>query len=327
MLTGNPTEDYLVVPPILSSESEVVDIQKGELGRGVVFDSVDDLIQGLVAFNNYADIMCSPIGIDSDVEFGPLSEAIQMSPAEKLIEDAMTSDGFVEQFLSNVKYGLEHEGNFHENFHNAGKGTRFENGVFSGVKVGDKYILKFSVPHPRGAEAKLAKVLSKPTGMVSSYVSQTLSVVDDWWFNIDFKYRMRNLPVSEVDICKVVDDMVEPNYRKEAPRLLFEYVGKEYSLDVSIRGVDLFLAPEAAGDWSKRHTNYLSKRGTSIVGASWTHYAENGNDIINPKPVNARIEYSVAFPGSDFVSPMLISPQEKQEVMAARNYICDLLKK
>lgn len=177
-------------------------------------------------------------------------------------------------------------------------------------------------------EGELAKLIKKPMALVDSKALGRLSVVDDWWFNLNLADAIKPLPVAidwykkdyEETIRGFVKYIGSGGYDGKSPEFEFEYEGKKFLLEIELRA-DKYLRPEGG----ERGSDYMQAREKFIVGGAWTTWAENRNDKCEPRIVKPSLVCSVSFPGEKYSRPAAVTSEEMNDVQNARDYIAGLM--
>jgi hypothetical protein len=299
-----------------------VDVNKSDYRRGIVLDSAEEFGQALMVYGGES-VLGS--GETQRMDLNAIGEDICGAAVGMAIHAKIclpTSESFARKLAQEAESALKSRGQFRESFDYTF--NAFQHTSIDGKKVGDKYILELSAAYVGSRpEAGLAKQMNKPMALVSANANGVLSVVDDWWFNLDLKDALKRLPISKKEMGKVekwAKYISSGGYDGTAPQFEIKHGGEKFGLEVSLTA-DKYLRPEG-GDITQ---GYMQARDNAVVGGAWTTWAENGNDKIHPKVVQPSLVLSVSMPGKRYSAPPAVTPEEVEAVVRARNYISTLI--
>lgn len=317
----NPKKQCKTTPESFSGESEIERVDRRDYRQGVILDSPEEFGQAIVVYdggsvqgaratqNNLMDAIGNQFG--------------EMGTGLLLFSGAKNAEGFTERLINEAVSSLQKKGRFHKSFDYDAMGTNFFKTTIEGNKVGDKYVLGLCAAYVgREPEGKLAETIGKPMALVSSNAEGRLSVVDDWWFNLNLEDAVKSLPLPN-EALKNVNKWAQyfaSGGFDEAPKFEFEHESRKFSLLVGLN-TDNYLRPEG-GEYG---SEYMQARGKSIVGGAWTTWAENRNDKCEPRIVKPSLVYSVSLSGEGFPKTSAVTSEEMEAVQGARNYIADLI--
>ena len=317
MSINNPEKECKSTPESFSNTSKIVDVVKDDSTHGIILDSPEEFAQALFVYNGG-----SVEG--SRATQNNLMDAVGdrgggMGAAFLMMGGMMNSEGFIGNLTKEAISELQSSGRFNRSFDYDAMGTNFFKTTVDGKKVGDKYVLELCAAYVGSEpEKKLAKKLDKPMALVRSNVKGGLSVVDDWWFNVNLEDTLAGLPISKKQLKGLPDYIVSRGYSGERPEISFKHEGQKFSLDIDL-DVDKYLKPEGG----ERGSDYMKLRGDFIVGGAWTTWAENRNDKIAPRVVQPSILVSVSLPGKRYSKPAAVTENQMKAVQNARDYLAE----
>ena len=334
----NPEKEYTKTPKSFSEESRIVSVDKEEYNKGIILDSPEEFGQAIIVYNDgqvqsskatenrlYSDIAQGE-GIPGADTPELLKESTLQGSFMSMSMELLVPDGgskFAQNLASEAIKDLKSKGRFHRDFDYDALGTKFFKTTISGNQIGEKYVLELNAAYVGDKpEGELAAVIKKPMALISSEAKGRLSIVDDWWFNLNLKDAVKNLPLSS-KVLKNVGEwtkyLASGGYAGETPEFEFKHNGQKFALKLGL-DVDRYLRPEN-GEYG---SEYMQARGNSIVGGAWTTWAENGNDKIAPKAVQPSLVCYVSFPRKSYSKLPAVTPEEMEAVKSARD---DLVKR
>ncbi|MBU3942217.1 MAG: hypothetical protein KKF74_04870 [Nanoarchaeota archaeon] len=322
MKITNPEKECKTTPEIFSEESKITDIETADNRSGIILDSSNEVAKALIVwgYDGKAKVTQRFLMCEFGDKYHGIDEALLfVGGGEHSLDYKNCAYKFIKKLAKEALSELKSEGHFYKklNYYEM-NGTNFfgANNVY-GYKVGDKYVLdSFSTPKK---VFELAEKLGKPMALVSSKVEGKLSVVDDWWFNVNLEDVLASLPISKKQLERIPEYLTPGLHSGEYPKITFRHEKQKkqkFLLDISL-DADTSLRPEGEeGD-----CEYIQARGRSIVGGAWTTYAKNGNDRIPPKAVQPILVISVSLPKRKIA----VTEDQMESVQSARNYIASLL--
>src|SRR3989338_6698899 len=174
---SNPEKEYKSTPERFSGVSQIVDVERKDYSRGVILDSPEEFGQAIVVYNGGS--VPGARATQNNLTDAISEQHGGLGAGLILLAGARNSEGFTERLVEEAVSSLKSCGRFHRSFDYDAMGTNFFKTTIEGHKTGDKYILELC------AEGELAEKLQKPMALVSSSARGRLSVVDDWWFNLN----------------------------------------------------------------------------------------------------------------------------------------------
>lgn len=318
----NPEKQCKTTPVSFSGESKILAVEKEDCRRGVILDSLEELGQAIRVYNggSVPGARATQNDLMEDLE----NRGRGMDAALLLGVGLTHSDKFIKRLVDEAVSSLKSNGKFSASFDYEAIGTNFVHTSINGSKVGDKYTLELCAACVGSApEGKLAEILGKPRALVNSRAKARLSVVDDWWFNLNLEDAVRGLPLSAEalkDTDKWAQYLVSGGYSGKTPEFEFEHRGRKFTLRIGL-DTDKHLRPEGGNYESE----YIKARGKSIVGGAWTVWDETGNNNIEPRAVPPLLVCYVSIPGERYSEPVAVTPEEIKLVQGARDYIAKLI--
>lgn len=313
MKITNPKE-CKTAPSSFSEESKIADIETADNLSGIILDSPREVAKALIMWGHVGKSKATQrflMTVFND-KYEGINEALRfIGEGEDSLDYQNRAYNFIKKLAEEALSELESERHFYKklDYYERNEINFFGVSNIYVKQIGDKYVLdSFQKPEKL---LELAEILSKPKALVSSRVKGRLSVVDDWWFNVNLEDLLKHLPISKKRLKGLSKSLVPKNkYYEEESEKIFEYKKQKFSLGI-------YLAANGEEDYYK----YLQARGKSIVGQSWISYAENGNDRIDPKAVQRELVFLVSLPKGEIA----ITKDQMNAVQSARNYIAYLL--
>jgi len=319
----DPSEIYTKVPE-LSETSKIESVKKDEFRRGIILDSIEEVITALHVYNGGAvpeagatqNNLYEAIGQD----VGPMGVGLA------LLAGANNENRIMKELIEDVTSALEDNRRFRRHYDYGGMGTNFFKTCVEAEPKEDKYVLEIHAAYVGDKpEINLAEKLGKKRALYESKAVCQLAVIDDWWFNVNLEEVLQPLVgaklISNKQINALVDYYTDRTYEvKGVGPIAFKHNKQKFELDISL-DANRFLRPKNDG----KDPYYINRRGDNIVGGAWTIYGER--DVIDPAPKPAAICLSVSFPRDPkyrFVVPA-ISDEDMQILEAARDYIGELI--
>jgi hypothetical protein len=318
----NPEKQCETAPKSFSGESKIERVDMEDYRRGIILDSIEEFGQALAVYNGSS--VQGARATQNNLMDAVGDRGGGMGAAILSLSGAMNADGFTERLVKEATSSLKSNGRFYKDFDYDAIGTNFFKTTVRGEKVGDKYILELSAAYVgTKPEEKLAETIGKPRALVCSRAKGRISVVDDWWFNLNLEDSVKGLPLPKKslnDASQWAQYFASGGYAGKAPEFEFNYKKNKFGLTISLEA-DKYLRPEGGEHGSE----YMQARGKSIVGGAWTTWAENGNDKVEPRIVQPSLVYSVYLPGERYSRQAALAPEEINAVQSARDYIAGLI--
>lgn len=305
--------------PRLSKESEIIGVEKDEYRSGIILDSIKEFENALRIYDGGCVVSSKSTEdnlVDSiEREHGILGVGI-LSMGLKT-----RGRGLIDNLVKNSVDSLKRTGRFNQHFDYDGMGTRFFKTSVDARIVDGKYILGLNAAYVGNEpERELAKFLDKPRQLLRADVNAVMSIVDDWWFNINLEETVKKIPFmrKELKYAKEWGLYLENQYKGKAPKASFKHNGDDFNLAVGLNAHS-YLRP-ANTDIDEY---YLSPIGKNIVGAAWKIY--DGNTEIFPTPENPSVSFSVSFPKEGYYPNAAVTDDQMSSLYSARDYIAELI--
>lgn len=321
MKINNPEIEFDETPQ-LTEESKMISVEKQEYRTGIILDSIEEFQNALriysggciVSSKATEDILLE----DTAREHGPMGVGITLMAIER------SDGGFIDSLINDSTNSLKENGRFHKHFEYEAIGTRFFKTSVGVEMVKGKYILELNAAYVGSEpEENLAKFIDKPRALIRADANAVMSIVNDWWFNIDLEDVVKNTPSLNERISEANEwsAYLENQYNGKAPKSSFNHNGNNFILLMGLNA-NSYLKP-ANRDISQY---YISNRGKHIVGPAWRIF--DGNEQIQPTPENPSVSFSVFLPEQVKYSHRLaVSEEEMNSLYAARDYIAELISK
>lgn len=322
MTIKNPEKECKTIPKSFSAESKITNIETADYRRGIILDSPEEFAQALNVYN-YGSVEGAR-ATQNNLMDALGGEGGGLGAVLISLGGAKIADGFIERLTQEALSELKSKGKFYRSFDYDAMGTNFFKTNVDGKKVGDKYVLELNAAYVgTEPEDKLAEILGKQMALVRSSIIGKLSIVDDWWFNVNLEDVLAGLPISKKQLKEFAEYFIASKgfSFKEKPEMTLKHEGQKFSLDIGL-DADRYLRPEDGKDGSE----YMQARGNNIVGGAWTTWAENGNDKVDPRVVQPAVMVSISLPGERYSRPVAVTKDEMKSVQSARDYIADSIK-
>jgi len=323
MKSTNPQKDFKTTPTQFSETSRIIGTESEDYRSGVILDSPEEFKQALIVYSN-GSVRGSRATQNKLME-GLGDKGGGMGAPLLILGGSMNADGFTDRLTKEALSALNGSGRFNRSFDYDAMGTNFFKTTVDGKRVGDKYLLGLSAAYVgTEPERKLAETIQKPMGLARSSVKAKLSVVDDWWFNVNLEDALQNLPIPDEQLDSCISHMnsgySDRLYMEDPPVIEFEHNGNKFALDIGL-DADKYLRPENA----ERGSEYIGVRENNVIGGAWTIYNESGNDRVDPRVINPSIVLSVSQPGDRYSRLPAVTEKEITTLQEARDHLANFL--
>ena len=311
----NPEIEFERVPQ-LTEESKMVSVERQEYRSGIILDSIEELEHAFRIYDGGC-VESSKSTEDTLLEnikrdHGVLGVGVALMGIE------MGGKGFIDKLVDHATDSLKKTGGFHKHFDYDALGTRFFKTSVGVDKVDGKYILELCAAYVgQEPEENLAKFIDKPRALLRADANAVMSIVDDWWFNINLEDAVRNVPflkkrTSEADEWAAYFE--NPYNGWKSPKSSFKHNGNNFALVMGLNAHTLRPENRDIEEY------YIANRGKNIVGAAWKIF--EGNKQISPTPENPSVSFSVLLPSLDKYSRRLaVRAEDMKSVYVAIDYI------
>lgn len=317
----NPAKECKTTPEKFSGESIIEGIDKEDCRSSIILNSPEEFGEALRV---YGGGLVKSAGATKR----NLLEAVEadkgvLGAGLALIGGEINSRGFIDKLVDEAISSLKSRGRFRKDFDYDAMGTNFFKTSVEGNKVGNKYVLGLCAAYVGcKPEISLAEILEKPMALVNARAKARLSIVDNWWVNLDLEKAVENLPLPTGDLKDGelwAEYFASGGYRGKAPEFEFKYEKKNFALSFW-PDILTWLKPKGI-EGSNEH--YMQARGKSIVGGAWTIFDETGNNQIEPRIRQPYLVFSISLPGEKYSRHPAVTSKEMKAVQDARDYIAE----
>ncbi len=320
MTITNPEKKYETAPKSFSGESKITSVKTTDYRRGIILDSAEEFAQALAIYNG--GLVEGARATQNNLMDAVGNSGSGMGAGLLLMGGMINADDFTERLIQEALSELQSNGRFYRDFDYDAIGTNFFKTTVNGKLVDGKYVLELNAAYVGSKpENKLAETLRKPMALVRSSANGKLSVVDNFWFNVNLEDVLQGLPIGKKHLKGLSKYIASGGYSGDRPEIEFKHNGQKFSLDIGLNA-DRYLRPEGG----ERGSEYMQARGNAIVGGAWTTWAENGNDKCDPRIVQPSVVLSVSLPGERYSKPVAVTEDQMKVVQAARNYLADSIR-
>ena len=325
---------YPIDVPALSSESRVEGIRPYDSLKGVVLGSIGEVRKAIECYVGNKWTLN-----DSEREtLRQMSERSHEALALGLFGSINRHEGFLERLLTTVEENLRNRDRFTHHFEYEAMGTPlFKESLEVGKIVdGDTegYLLEL-----RRNEELVAQTLNRPRGIAGVGISAEISVVDDYWFNLDLKNFLRIPSIDAMYIGNLITWLrgdfsdCEESDRSEIEReynrggfgfekigeTLILHGGEEFSLGIRF---------EHGTGITRRTTmpdKYLLRlREGRLVGPAFQYEGDYSQPYLKSVPRKPEIKIDLNLPQRSKLGRVTINPKKILGLRAIRD---DLLSK
>ncbi|MDD5464093.1 MAG: hypothetical protein PHP62_03010 [Candidatus Moranbacteria bacterium] len=299
-----PEEHFSEVPNSFSGESIVTKVKSDIHSEGIILNSIKEVELALRIHNGEVSItplssMVTNINLVNDMfeHVSPMAAGMVAMASETL----MKGKDFVGTIVAEAKCHLATNGKYHRHFDYDGMGSNFLKTSVTVTKVEDKFVLNIS-----GCETPIAVLLGRRISLSVASIRVSLSVVDDWWYNVNLKKVLGGIGY--------LDPEFDPTWPQLAEVLAD---GKQYfHLPILKKGIPLSLLIgidrdryryKSSEEGNERDERDLIKAiDGNITGAAWSPYRREGSEATVK---NRELEVKLIFPDRSYGSPPVIDPE------------------
>jgi len=323
MKIKNPEKECKTTPENFSAESKITNVETVDFRRGIILESPAELARALIVYSGGS--VKKARATQNNLIDAVGNKGGGMGAALLLLGKANAND-FTKKLTKEALSELQTNGKFYKSFDYDAMGTNFFKTSVNGKKVGDKYVLELYAAYVGSApENELAEKLGKPMALIHSSLEERLSVVDDWWFNVNLENVLAGLPISKEQLKSLPEYIVSRESSGKSSEITFEHQGQNFSFNVCLDAKTYLIKPEG-GDSRSR---YLQARGKFIVGGAWTIFSEDDKKIIpptiNPSALPA-VMVSVSLLDERYSRQVAVTEDQMKAVQSARDYLADLIR-
>lgn len=316
MVVINPEEVYEVVPQ-LDAFSRILIVDKDERYSGLILDDLKDLTKALDVYNS--GMLPSARATQDNLMESIVPNRDQMSGLMLLMMGHENSDRFMDKFLSRLIVGVSDSGYYKESFDYDAHGTNFFKTTVEAKKVQDKYLLNLHAAYVGSKpQHDLAAKLGKKEALIRADSSAVLSIVDEWWFNIDVANLLKPLDfIPPKNKKAIIDYYLNDDASRDGCVFPLEHNKTWYDVDVYFK-IDSWLRPK---DKDGHYTDnpYFEARDNCVVGGAWATYNEEDTGLCEPRPLNPSLVVSVSLPGDEFDKTPIVHQEEMDNMLELRN--------
>ncbi|MFC1596155.1 hypothetical protein ACFL4D_02600 [Candidatus Margulisiibacteriota bacterium] len=300
------------IPAHFTSKSQITRYVKAEHKNGLILDSPEEVVAALIAYSGE-----SAGTIEASCDDG--EKGVKFCNHDDIFTYANAKYGlsFIKQLLTEALQELKSQGDFHRSFSHDAAGTKFNFTTVTGDRINGKYILTLQAQEE--TEKDYAAMLNKPMAMICATSRIELSVVDDWWYNINLEEILKGLSFTSKQLEEFTQHFVSRSGGQE-PEMEFMHNNRKFVLKIRL---DVTRPYKKGEDMSY----FFQARGKSLVGGSWSTRNWTGE----PRVVPPAIEIDVTLPGEYYHKdcsdiPLAVTEDDMNSLIAARDYIESVLK-
>ena len=282
----SPEKTFKKLPKSFSTTSKPQGVSTSETRSGILFNTPEELADALRVYNGGS---ISGSSATTKTVYDDLGNLGRGMGAAIIMQGGMhNSNGLVTNLMNYAISELKTNGRFLKGYDYDGLGTNFLKTTVRGKKINDKYLLNLNSAGVSSApEENLAKKLQRSQGLIQMNISVKLSVVDDWWFNIDVADIVNNLPFSKRQQKKVVDYIATDGFASE-PKLFYCSENKRYGVRV-VLDVTKYTRPEGG----QFKDNYYQNKNNFVKGGSWSLFSKKGTRLTTPQVSSPKLNISL----------------------------------
>ena len=303
-------ENFTEIPEHLSETSKIVDVKFEDYRRGIILANMKELETALRVYNG--EVIPESKATTHEAykaafqDHGPMGVGLFALASEK-----MRKWDIVGKILKEAKPALQKEGFYRRSFEYDALGSNFFKTYIGIERVEDVYILSIKAAYVGSKpEEELAKYLKKPRALRYSEIGIKMSAVDERWFNIDLESLLKKLyiPMPKEDIRKLAEDIVE----WDKPKLIFEYDGEKFQLDVEIDCTE-YVRIETPKNGNPDDKEVLVSRGSNIIGLAW--------DPEKAKPSLPVVILKLRYPSYKSYKSPIVDSERMERLQNVRDYL------
>lgn len=314
--------------PELSGKSQITSLEVKLSYGGVVIENQDELRRALrFAGKRYFPVEePSEIPIELQESLG-LSLLIDFQSAvdEDLYREEITPK-FEGKFLEGMIGEVEKKGSFTHHFDNRSMTVK-KISTFYSISIHDSNRTFWGDDETNTMD--LSTRLGKRRALSCATITTGLSVIDDWWYGMDFSFLHEKLDVDENSLRRMLDYFSgegEDKIRDEPEQLFFQRDGQTYSIHL------MLFEPLTS---LSHPDNYTAVRGDfGLVGRAWTMsgWTEDfrfvHGTLEEPKvfpQVPVKISYIIAPKDGNHNEDLAMSDKQQRRFLEAIRYFGECL--
>ncbi len=313
MTIVNPQKECPAVPEKLSGESKITSVFNDDRRQGIILDNPRQVIEALKVYCGGEVGESFAAHKDMMTQLGGRGEG--RAAALIVMAEHQTNRG--SQFFDELLAEVSSKGSVYRNFDYHPPVHGLFKTILRCAKVDDKYVLDVSASqiHQKAGNA-LARTIGRPLALTSATSTLSLSIVDDWWFNVNIKSVLENLPVQKYELNALPETLVKYSSRK----MQFTHERQPFTLDVMLNCYRY-----AKPDGKKHDSLYLRSGESNIVGAAWADHLPDSLQPCAPRPVAPSLVLSVYIADPRLSHPA-VTDEKMQLLRRARDYIAQAVK-
>lgn len=322
MKINNPQLEGLIAPEKLSGESKIIRLEKEDARSGIVLNDIDEFVHALYVYDGKSVSGSSDTSSKLLNDIGKSHGAYAVGLA--LHASALNShNGLVDRIAKQASEKLNANKRFSMDFDYDATGTVFFKTCITGKKIDNKYVLGINAAYVGDKpEIALAEKLGKPRALLRCNVNGVLSIVDDWWFNVDVQDVLKDLKLSAE--TKDFEDFLlythHGGYNGRDLSFDFKHNDRDFHFGLSLE-YNSYLKPTNVRTKATSHGSlrpYERINGTKFIGPAWKIY--EGQNVIDPTPENPSVVLSVCLPNPQGFYVPVASPENIKAVQEARDF-------
>jgi hypothetical protein len=316
-----PEEQFADTPKQFSGFSKIILKKKpDDVWDGIILDNIKEVEGALRLYNGEADLVPGSEATSMDLFKNMGQQGGLMGIGLAVLSGASAQEGrdFVGTMVQAIRCSLAESGRYHVNYDYDAMGTNFLKTTVEVETLDDKLILKINAAFVgREPEKSLAKKMKKNMALSSVSAGVTMSVVDDWWFNINLKEMLQKaFPISDKDFKKMANDVCE-GYRA---RFIYQADEGPIAITISIECSRHFYLQKRRSQHS-----YLYPRGYCIVGAAWDG-SRDRDTLARAKPPVLVLSFSYYSRDHQSGEISSISPKQMKFLRKFRDELAEKIK-
>ncbi len=298
-----PEEHFREVPDSFSGESNIVSVESRVCSNGIILDNLKEVECALRIHNG--EMLLTPVSstfTNMDLignmfkSAGPMGAGLAAMASQTL----MKGKDFVGTMMAEARCNLATTGKYHRSYDYDAMGTNFLKTSVTVARVESKFVLNISGSR---VETDLSVLLGKRVALSSAVIYANLSVVDEWWYNLNLKKVLGDIGYLDPDF--------EPTWPQLAQVLASE--GHQFRLPILKDGVplDLLISVDYSSyrypsEEDKRASKDLTRAiGSNVAGATWNAYRHQREEATNE---DRKLQITVAHHGRGYGSSPVIDP-------------------
>jgi hypothetical protein len=278
-------EDYFSeVPKNLSSVSTITKVEVIDNTCGIILNDIKEIEGALRTYNGEkAVIPSNSTATKQDL----LNNAFDLGGGMGLGLVALASRkanqgrDFVGTMVAEAKSNLAANGRYYRDYDYDGMGTNFMKTTIGVEKIEKKFVLSITAAYVGNEpEKSLAKQIGKPMVVRSVTVKASMSVVDDWWFNVNVRKILHPVLGLEENIyISLADVLCGKKENNSGLTIPYKFEEQLFNLTLGFdRDTHFNIKDE------KRSRDLVRSDGVFISGAAWNAY-RGKNQAATPKEV------------------------------------------